>query len=301
MSEKTSVIASVADVVGSVDQAMGAKAVFGSISSHVLCFGSRGTRAETRYFSVPAGAARRAVDSPWVFAIGGGNNAPNEVHGRVLNIVRVSCVYGETSAFVTPEEAARLSQWPVAIALHDVWELEGHPHMIRDLGLPHRRLLAGSQDGIVKPVEFFAAFWSAVRDWPVRIKALPLDRDFYDDGTPRLVSQMLPTLNPGSEEGRTIWKLQLDRERDHAHSRDAKQLNKFKYGKYTCEACGLAHDDAGLFDAHHPNPLCAGVRTTLPEHLIVLCPTCHRRSHRKSRLSPYTLSELTRWNAAGRP
>lgn len=82
-----------------------------------------------------AGAARKAVDSPWVFAIGGGSNVRDNLDGRVVNLVRASCVYGETSAFVPHSEAERLAQWPVAVGLHDVWELDGYPHLVRDLGL----------------------------------------------------------------------------------------------------------------------------------------------------------------------
>lgn len=293
--------ATVGEIIGSPDRAMGAKAVFGPISSHVLCFGARGERHETRYFSVPAGAARRAIEAPWVFAIGGGSNVRDGLEGCVLNIVRVSCVYGETSAFVNDDEASRLAQWPVAIALHDVWELTGHPHLVRDLGLPDRRLLAGSQDGIVRPEEHFGSFWEAVRGHRVTLKTLPWNRDFHDNGKPRLVSQLLPKLAAGSEEGKAVWKLQVSLERDPSHAREAKRLNMARHGIYTCEACLFPNNDAAMFDAHHPNPLCAGVRTTRPEHLIVLCPTCHRRAHRKERLTPYSLEELIDWNRCGRP
>lgn len=291
----------VADVVGSPDRVMGAKAVFGPINSHVMCFGGRGSPSANRYYSVARGAARRAVDAPWVFAVGGGANVRDNLQGHALNLVRAACVYGETSAFVPPSEANRLAQWPVAVALHDVWELDGYPHLIDDLGLPDRRLLAGSQDGIVRPEEHFPLFWEAVKDWPVTLKALPLFLDFHDSGQPRLVSRMLPALKASTEEGKDVWKLQLSRERDPALSRAAKQLNVAKFGVCTCEACSFGHEDTGLFDAHHPNPLCAGVRTTLAEHLVVLCPTCHRRAHRKEKLSPFTLGELTEWNRAGRP
>lgn len=291
----------VQEIIGSPDRVMGAKAVFGPISSHIMCFGGRGDRNETRFFSVAAGAARKAVSAPWVFAIGGGSNVRDNLDGKVVNVARAACIYGETSAFVPTAEAARLAQWPVAVGLHDVWELDGYPHLVRDLGLPDRRLLAGSQDGIVRPVDHFQAFWDAIRDWPMTIKALPLYRDFHDSGQPRLVSQMLPRLSDGSEEGKEAWKLQRGRESDPRLKRLAKQLNKERYGLVTCEACHFGHEDAGLFDAHHPNPLCAGVRTTLPEHLIVLCPLCHRRAHRADRLSPHSLEILQDWNRAGRP
>ncbi|MCJ1961608.1 hypothetical protein [Novosphingobium mangrovi (ex Hu et al. 2023)] len=291
----------VQEVVGSPDRVMGAKAVFGPISSHVLCFGGRGESTEKRFYSQPAGAAKRAVNAPWVFAIGGGSKVRDNLGGKVVNLVRVSCVYGDTAAFVSPAEAERLAQWPAAVALHDVWELDGHPHLVDDLGLPDRRILAGAVDGIIKPEQHFDAFWKAVRDWPVTLKPLPLPLNFYDSGVPRQVNRMLPTLKTGTEEGKAAWKLQRSRERDRALSRAAKVLNVGKFGVCTCEACQFAHSDLGLFDAHHPNPLCAGIRTTLAEHLVVLCPTCHRRAHRKDPLSPFTLDELKEWNRAGRP
>lgn len=291
----------VADVVGSPDRVMGAKAVFGAISSHVMCFGGRGSPEDAGYYSVASGAARKAVDAPWVFAIGGGAKVRDNLKGHALNLVRTACVYGKTSAFVPPGEAERLAQWPVAVALHDVWEIDGFPHLIDDLGLPDRRILAGSQDGIVRSRDHFPPFWEAIKDWPVTLKALPQFLDFHDSGQTRRVGQRLPTLKSGTEEGAAAWALQLSRERDRALSRAAKQLNVEKYGVCTCEACSFGHEDTAMFDAHHPNPLCAGVRTTLPEHLVVLCPTCHRRAHRKDKLSPFTLDELKEWNRAGRP
>lgn len=290
----------VQDVVGSSDKVMGAKAVFGPISSHVMCFGGRGERSAKGFYSQPAGAARKAVSAPWVFAIGGGDMVRDNLGGRVVNLVRVSCVYGDTAAFVPLAEVERLAQWPAAVALHDVWELEDYPHLMNDLGLPDRRILAGAQDGIVKPDPLFETFWQAVREWPVRLKPLPMARDFFDNGSPRQVSQILPRLGTDTEEGRAVWKIQLSRERDRALSVGAKQLNIAKFGVCTCEACNFSHSDIGMFDAHHPNPLCTGIRTTLPEHLKVLCPTCHRRAHRKDRLSPFTLEELVEWNDGGR-
>jgi 5-methylcytosine-specific restriction enzyme A len=56
-----------------------------------------------------------------------------------------------------------------------------------------------------------------------------------------------------------------------------------------------------MFDAHHPAPLAVGKRVTLPEHLQILCPTCHRRAHRKGRVQPFSLLELQAWVRAGRP
>lgn len=72
-------------------------------------------------------------------------------------------------------------------------------------------------------------------------------------------------------------------------------------GSMPCEARRFAHSDGAMFDAHRPTPLALGKRTTLPEHLLILCPTCHLRAHRKSRLDPFQLHQLQSWVASGRP
>lgn len=292
------------DVVTGADALMGVKAVFGMLSSHVLCFGARGSLNDKSSYSVAAGAARRAVKSPFVVTIGGGKEVRDGLEGRVLNVARVALVYGPTSTLVTdPQEVARLAQWPVAVALHDVWQFVGMPHLVEDLGFPDRTILSGAQDGIVRPDEPMDQLWTALRDWPVERVALPLPGNFYDSGQPKLIGTRLPTIpsSAGAEEGERVWKLQRSIERDRATAQEAKRLNVERYGIMTCEACEFANSDIAMFDAHHPTPLAVGKRTTLPEHLQILCPTCHRRAHRKSRLDPYQLHELRAWVAAGRP
>jgi hypothetical protein len=128
-------------VLKSPEELMGVKAVFGLLSSHVLCFGGRGSISDRSYFSVAAGAARRAVEQPFIITIGGGKNVRDGLEGRVLNIARASLVYGPTSTLVTdPAELSRLAQWPVAIALHDAWRFVGSPHPC------HGLRISGSQD-----------------------------------------------------------------------------------------------------------------------------------------------------------
>jgi 5-methylcytosine-specific restriction protein A len=291
------------DVIASPASLMGVKAVFAPVSSHVLCFGGRGDRTRDSYFSVAAGAARRAVERPYIVTIGGGKHVRPELTGRVVNLARAASVFGLTSTLLNDAgEVARLSQWPVAIALHDVWEFVGFPHLVHDLGFPDRTILAGSQDGIIRPEKGIDRLWQALHDWPIQRLPLLLPANFYDSGRPQLVKLTLPSIPASSaEEGKSVWKLQRKIERDSAVAKAAKRLNRERHGSFTCEACGFAHADGAMFDAHHPTPLAVGKRTTFPEHLQILCPTCHRRAHRKSPLDPYQLDELRAWVAAARP
>ncbi|GBD47035.1 HNH endonuclease [Methylopila sp. Yamaguchi] len=293
-----------ADVVSGSDEIIGVKAVFGPLSSHVLCFGARGTINDKSYFQVAAGAAKRATTRPYVITIGGGKNVQKGYEGRVLNVARLALVYGLTSTLITdPEEVGRLAQWPVAIALHDVWRFAGAPRLVEDLGFADRTILGGSQDGIVHPEQAMKQLWAALHGLPVERVGLPLPGNFYDSGKPRLVTARLPTIPAsGAEEGARVLKQQLAVERDRRLAREVKHQNRMRYGAITCEACGFTHKDGAMFDVHHPTPLAIGKRTTLPEHLLVLCPTCHRRAHRKSAspLDPYTLHELKEWVADGR-
>lgn len=285
---------------------MGVKAVFGALNSHLLCFGGRGDPAQSSYYSVARSAANRAVERPFVLAVGGGAHVRDNLGGKVLNLARVSSVFGATSQLCgDPGEVRRLAQWPVAVVLHDVWRIVGFPHLVADLGMPDRTILAAAMDGIVRPAGKIEELWRALADWDIEPCSLPLPANFYDSGKPGLVVGRLPLLRGGSssEEGRRLFKLQSEIERNSAVSREAKRLNCIANGgKVTCEACRFSHTDGGMFDAHHPVPLSAGIRTTLAEHLIVLCPTCHRRAHRKEdKLLPYTLLELQDWVERGRP
>jgi len=254
---------------------------------------------------LPAGAARKAVTRPFVIAIGGGAQVREGFRGRVLNIAHMSTVYGDTATLLDDEkEIERLARWPVAVALHDVWRLDGDPLLIEDLGMPDRRVLEGAVDGIVRHDKRIAMLWEKTADWPINLATLPPPANFVDTG--------VSTLRRGgdrgeivggiaSEEGRRIWALQLNIERDRGKGNEAKRLSAARHGRPTCEACGFGHDDVGMLDEHHLNPLASGIRQTLAEHLIILCPTCHRRAHRKDKLAPYTLAEVREWVSQGCP
>jgi predicted HNH restriction endonuclease len=56
-----------------------------------------------------------------------------------------------------------------------------------------------------------------------------------------------------------------------------------------------------MFDAHHLQPLAAGIRESRVDDLVVLCPTCHRWAHVKAedKLSPITVQAVAR--AMARP
>ena len=65
------------------------------------------------------------------------------------------------------------------------------------------------------------------------------------------------------------------------------------YDHYTCQACDfkLQIESRWVIEAHHLNPLSVtGETETKLEHLVSLCPTCHRISHLRS--PPYTPKEI---------
>jgi len=294
------------ELIASPREIMGAKAVFGPIGSHILCFGSRGDPGSSAYHSKPRAAAQRAVDQPWVICIGGGSRVRDNLGGKVLNVVRVGYEYGDTASFVEREEAQRLAQWPVAVVLNDVWAVDGFPHVIEDLGMPDRRVLENAMDGIIRHDTRIVELCSRLANWRLTPVAAKLPVNFRPSVRPtisvRSQGRPIPTLE--SEEGKELWKLQRQKETSPALKKEAKRQNFERHGGiYACEACRFASVDSALFDAHHPLPLAVGVRTTLAEHLVVLCPTCHRKAHRNGSnpLDPHSIEELIRWNAAGRP
>ena len=115
------------ELVQDPGQVMGVKAVFGRLTSRVMCFGGRGTPEQHgRYYQAARTAAERAAGGQrFLVTIGGGDEVPDELRRRLVNVAVVSGVYGKTDAFLTdPEELRRLTQWPTAVALNDVWEFE---------------------------------------------------------------------------------------------------------------------------------------------------------------------------------
>jgi predicted HNH restriction endonuclease len=65
---------------------------------------------------------------------------------------------------------------------------------------------------------------------------------------------------------------------------------------YMCQACGfqLEINDRYIIDCHHINPigLLESVTVTHIDHLVCLCPTCHRIAHTQYPY-PLSLSEIT--------
>jgi len=97
----------------------------------------------------------------------------------------------------------------------------------------------------------------------------------------------------GAIEGRIVYRLHKLRERSASVARKTKELMRDRLGQLKCEACGCGEeglrlrfhlDEADLFECHHRAPLGAndGPVTTQPDHLAVLCPTCHRAIHKMS-------------------
>ncbi|MDD2867214.1 HNH endonuclease [Neomegalonema sp.] len=109
--------------------------------------------------------------------------------------------------------------------------------------------------------------------------------------------------DPTSPEGKEIWRLQKEPERNPALVREAKRRNRERHGgRLRCEACGFPYADPRMFDAHHKTPLRAGERDSSAEDLAILCPTCHRQAHLSpNRLIPHDVAALRAWVAAGRP
>lgn len=273
-----------ADVVSSPAALMGVKAVWGKSNEPVMCFGSRGdAKAKDRgHFQQARLTAEKAVERPFLLTIGGGEQVGADLRGRVLELVRVSGAYGETSALVhDPILRERLAQWPVAVMLTEVYRVVGDPLLIEDLGFPDRRVLTNAYDGVRSDDEDIAALWTALSDWPVelRLDVLP-PTDFRDPGKPQLCGSLYPKLT--ATEGKRRYRLALDAERDRDLSREAKRLNKERNGGLlVCEACDFTDGDGKLFDAHHLLPVAAGERETHVGHLAILCPTCHRWAHAK--------------------
>ena len=285
-----------AEVVASPNALMGVKAVWGQSREPVMCFAARGDMIakQDSYFSTARTTALLALEHPYLVTIGGGGRVPPELDGRVIELVRVTGVYGETSAFVHDEQVAQdLEQWPVAVVLADVFSVVGWPHLVDDLGFPDRKILLNAFDRVNRNEDNIAKLWSALekRDLVYRrdINRLP---GFRDPGEARLCQQFFPKLDMTSLEGQKFFKQSRIAERDPSLSRNAKDLNRKRNGNLiVCEGCDLADSDAGLFDAHHLNPIATGERQTHMEDFAILCPTCHRWAHRKGsdRLRPLTI------------
>lgn len=288
-------------VVPNCEALMGIKAVWGRVEESVMCFGARGDpKTKTGgYYSQAKRTAERALGQPYFVTIGGGQNAPAALDGHVLELVRCTGVYGETTTFVRDEGLrARLVQWPVAVVLSEVFAIIGEPHLVGDLGFEDRRILSRAYDGVIRDDVQIQRLWDALRDRPIerRWDAVPPPK-FRDPGKVTLRGSKYPTLDSKSSEGKRVWKLALTVERDAQLARYAKALNREKNdGEIVCEACRFSDPSGSMFDAHHVQPLAAGIRESRVDDLAVLCPTCHRWAHAKAedKLSPLSMESLAK-------
>lgn len=264
-----------------------------------MCFGSRGDASlkDKGHFSQARTTAERAQTQPYFLTIGGGEQVPDALRGRVLELVRATGVYGETTAFVRDEELrARLAQWPVAIIVSEVYSIRGEPRLVEDLGFPDRRILANAYDSVIRDEDQIQRLWGALKDWEVerRWDVIP-PAGFRDPGKVQMCGSIYPKLDSKSAEGMRVWKLSREIERDPKLKREAKALNRAKNGGViVCEACRFSDPLDSMFDAHHLEPLAAGNRQSRVDDLVVLCPTCHRWAHAKAedKLSPIAVQDV---------
>jgi 5-methylcytosine-specific restriction enzyme A len=275
------------EVAESIDRLMGVKAVWGLSSEPVMCFGSRANAGakDKLHFMQARGAAEKAIERPYLVTIGGGARVSDELRGRVLELVRVTGVYGETKAFVRdPELLSRLAQWPVAVVLSEVHTIEGLPRLIEDLGFSDRKILENAYDGIRRDEVRLAQLWKVLKDHPVsrRWDVRPL-AGFRDPGRVRLCGPNYPNVSSATSEGRRIYKEMRVAERDRGLSTLVKEENRAgNGGQIVCDGCDFREESRAMFDAHHLDPLGNGPRWSKPENFAVLCPTCHRWSHSKA-------------------
>ncbi len=283
----------------SLDDLMGVKAVFGRSSEAVMCFGSRGdaARKDKGHFSQARRTAEQSLKHPYFITIGGGHDVPDPLRGRALELVRATGVYGETSAFVQSEEVrARLARWPVAIVISEIYSIKGAPHLVGELGLPDMRILENAFDSVMRNESRIRHLWDALKDWPIerRWEVTP-PPGFRDPGKVQRSGSMYPKLSSKSAEGKRVWKLSQEAERAPELKREAKELNRARNGGVIiCEACQFSDPLGSMFDAHHLQPLAAGIRESRVDDLVVLCPTCHRWAHAKAKdkLSPIPIKDV---------
>lgn len=264
-----------------------------------MCFGSRGdaSKKDKAHFSQARRTAERAMTQPYFVTIGGGDQVPKELDGRVLELVKATGVYGETEAFVRdPELRDRLSQWPVAVIISEVYSIEGEPRLVDDLGFDDRRILANAYDSVKHDDERIGQLWRALENRTVtRRWDVQLPEGFRDPGKVSMFGTLYPKLTSSSVEGKRVWALSKKIERDRRLRRDALELNRSSHGgAVACEGCGFTDVQSAMFDVHHLRPLATGERETRVDDLVVLCPTCHRWVHAKAedKLSPLPVEQI---------
>lgn len=276
---------------------MGVKAVWARSTEPVMCFGSRGdTAAKSKaYYAQARVTAERAQTMPYFVTIGGGDQVPPALRGRALELVRATGVYGETQIFVQGDELReRLSQWPVAILTSEVYSIDGEPLLVEDLGFADRRILTNAFDTVIRDDDQINRLWLALKDRAVRRRwDVILPAGFRDPSKVQLCGTSYPKLS--SSEGHRVWELSLNVERSRALAIEAKERNRTANGGVLiCEACGFSDSAEGMFDAHHIQPLAAGIRESRADDLAILCPTCHRWAHEKApdKLTPLSIREV---------
>jgi hypothetical protein len=216
-----------------------------------------------------------------------------------LELVRATGVFGETSAFVRDEGLrVRLAQWPVAIVISEIYSIRDEPRLIEDLGFADRGILTNAYDTVLRNEDQIELLFSALRDWPIkRREDVVLPPGFRDPGKVQMFGSLYPKVLSQSAEGARIWKLSREIERDPKLKREAKARNRADNGgMLVCEACKFSDSLDSMFDAHHQQPLAAGVRESRADDLVVLCPTCHRWAHAKAtdKLTPLPVRDISR-------
>lgn len=261
------------DVMTAPEQLMGVKAVWGRSEEAVMCFGSRGNPAlkDRGHFSQARRTAERAQTQPYFLTIGGGEQVPDALRGRVLELVRATGVYGETTAFVRDENLRnRLAQWPVAIVVSEVYSVSGEPRLVEDLGFPDRRILTNAYDTVIREKDQIQQLWAALKDWKLERRwDVTLPPSFRDPGKVEMFGSMYPKLLSTSAEGERVWKLSKQIESDPRLKCEAKAQNRAKNGGIlVCAACDFSDPLNSMFDAHHLQPLAAGIRESRVDDLV---------------------------------
>jgi hypothetical protein len=90
-------------------------------------------------------------------------------------------------------------------------------------------------------------------------------------------------------EGRVVYRLHRQRERDPRVVEQAKALARERHGRVFCEACGFdfeaAYGDLGrdFIEGHHTRPLSSypGEQETRAADIALVCSNCHRMLHRR--------------------
>lgn len=258
-----------------------------------MCFGSRGSPAlkDKAHFTQARTTAERAQTQPYFLTIGDGEQVPDALRGRALEHIRATGVFGETTAFVRDEDLRnRLALWPVAIVVSEVYSVIGEPRLVEDLGFLDRSILTNAFDAVIRDDDQIQRLWTALKERKIeRRRDVAPPPSFRNSGNFEIYGSMYPKLVSTSPEGERVWKLSRQIESDPKLKREAKAQNRAENGgALVCAACNFSDKFNSMLDAHHVQPLAAGIRETRVDDLIVLCPTSHRWAHAKAidKLSP---------------